>query len=1356
MKIIITCAQIKWFFLNNGQIIQATHMPLTSIPDQYIDKYSDDNNQFPVYLLNTTQQVTSISYQIDSYCDTEDDYGSPLLSAPWGGVLGFLGTFYKSLGDTNYYQENIDTALEFGLFMAKDELLEGPVQDYIINKVAVADGYQTNNTFFQFMPQLAAYDRTMNTARYNQVHVAQGADTYVNSAEQFGWKEYYFYNGGLYYANSPYGNLPYDPASSTDSFSTSNSSQTNAGQYPSLMSGQLYCERTLISQGGDQPLTGYEVARAQTYYYGFSKYVCDPESGEQLSVQQVVGVVPTLTVTYSSPSITTYADITDALTNNCATLNYSYTFYDYPNLYGPWVPTTAVSNENRYCLWLKPGYTLNTVLPLGTLTYTYSLLDNKTKLNATYTQSFPGVTAYVQGTLGTSNPYYAFVADNLYSSRVQTMTWQLNNVAPPTSFALPSITWGDGWEVTSSQVTTWTSANDLWYPNSSYIWQGNANGTPQTSQFNFPWLTPPTNGANEVWVQGNSVSQISSNGIVLSKTNSLGIPTFSIYDQQYFKTLAAFTNAGLAGGAAFYIGFETFENLSPWSLSEASQGTLPLIFSTQSYTGNRSLSLNSNSTNVSYQLSCVLTETTFNDSRNWVLAITLFSTTEENPVKLQVSVNGSSSLLSKDVTLGNSWTTLYLSDLDFSTVTTINSINIGFSFSNGTILIDNLYLVPATETSFAIKSYDSATNQLISTATLNDRTFTTRYLYDNLNRPLGTVRKGVQPNEIDVVKLAVPYYSRVGNQDSFNANNPNALLTLTAGLNSSAGYYFDFRDGLNPWNGGTVNNRLLILNAGESASFTSSQDTTYGFGIQVQLQGYIQNYSYSLSDGCQAIGLPAPTLAYSGGMWGCYANSSSPNDICFYSLTYDGSSDGIIEHSSSLNNYSAVFGQNFQPLVSTLQNPYYGVFIDTENGNNGLYNIFVDGSKCIVQGGSDSQLFPVSLVKNNLLYISDQKALYCIDTNPGPLNASLDSLNCKTIIDYSSILEGASCSFQPTAGGVDNSQIVVAISKINIHKSDQSQILLLDTNSGNIFFEPQAGVINEFIQQIVMDSLGNIYAIGRSNVLYAFDNSLSALGELQLTDDPLYQPVCGNGFVAIVLGAQLNLYTPNLSLITEINVGNLGYQFISIPVINGDKISIALFNSEANEYLICSYNTAGLLTTAPYVISGPDVSTSVKPYICLANYSAGTSVSDSSLVVLENNSTISQISIGVPSARLSMGPYSVSWDSDTNQFSLTGPNITVDSVTVASTQGNWLFFLVNPYLYFYADGQQIFAIPLDLNALPTGDFTITAGDNALSCRDIILINDPSLQISYRDGENKVRQVQQIADVVLPQQTNSGV
>lgn len=1337
-------------FLNNGQVINGTNMPMTSIPAQYIQAYNIEGN-FPAINSTTGMQATAIPYQIDAYYPTQDNYGSPLLTAPWGGVLGFLGTFYKSWDGYDHYQENIDTAIEFGLFMAKDEALEGAVHDYVINKVAVSDGYQTNNTFFQFMPQLAAYDRAMNTVRYNQIRIAQGADSYTNSAIQFGWKEYYLYNGGLCYADSPYGSLPFDPASATDTFSTSNNNQTNAGQYPTLVSGQTYCIRTLISQGNGDFLNGYEVTRNQTFYYAFRKNIYDPLTGDQLSIQQVVGSVPTLTANYSSPSITTYTDITDAFSNNCATLNYSYTFYDLPVLYGPWEPTSA---SPGYYLSLNNVRTLETVLPLATLSYTYSLLENNTTLNATYTQSLPGLIAYGQsGAGGDSNPYYNFITYNLYNSQVQKITWQLSNTTPPTQFALPSNTWGaDGWQVISSQVTTWNASNNLWYPNYSYTWQGNLDGTAQTSQLTFPWGTPPTNSADDVWVQGGSVSQISANGIVLSRTSSLGIPAFSVYDQQYLKKVAAFMNAGLLGGIAFYTGFESFENLTPWSLTEASQGTLPLNFSFQSYTGNRSLSLESVSNTVSYQLVYTPTITNYNDSRNWVLALTIFSNTEGNNVALQVSVNGGNPLISQEIALGNSWTTVYLAPISFSSTSTINSIEVGFSFATGTILVDNLSLMPATEASFTINSYDSVIDQLLSTANFNDREFNTRYLYDNLKKPLGKIRKGSQVNAVDVINLVMPYYSRFGNGDSFNSLDPNALITLSAGLGSSAGYYFDFRDNLNPWNGGVANDRLLMLASATSASYTLPENNTYGYGIQLQIQGYLENYSLPLANkslpaGTTTIGQLALGIEYmtiDSTLMGFCTNNST---IYFYAVDFIGTGFELNSSNTPLVGYTPITSVTGQWLVANefKGGSYTAVFgvLKDNNGNYGLYYL-VDSIPCIYNSGAVPLLPPFLSLYKQIYFADESNGIYSVDI--GNIANLPDTFNVELLASYSSFFDVAGsciCTAQPTASSGNNIQIAfpIAMSQGNITQAYVCMFGLVN----NIQLTSQALQDNITLPVAINDE-GNVFVVG-TNTLYAFDSNLNLISQanLPMASNTISQPVTGSGIVAVAFSSGvLCLYTPSLEIIAQISVDST---ITSVPVINGDKISVVGQNSQNNQFTVYTYNTAGLLVTAPYI-------TTASSSLDIASYYDQIAVpvipAASSLNLTIDHNQVAQLILGVPSASISMGSYTVSWDADTNQFSLTGPNITVDPVNVAGTQGNWLFVLVNPVLYFYADGQQIFAITVDLDALPTGNFTITAGDNAISCRDILLINDPSIQVSYRDGENKVRQVQQIAELTPPQ------
>jgi hypothetical protein len=68
--------------------------------------------------------------------------------------------------------------------------------------------------------------------------------------------------------------------------------------------------------------------------------------------------------------------------------------------------------------------------------------------------------------------------------------------------------------------------------------------------------------------------------------------------------------------------------------------------------------------------------------------------------------------------------------------------------------------------------------------------------------------------------------------------------------------------------------------------------------------------------------------------------------------------------------------------------------------------------------------------------------------------------------------------------------------------------------------------------------------------------------------------------------------------------------------------------------------------------------------------------------------------------------------------------------------------------YFYADGRQVFAVLI--NSVPgSGNYAITAGSQTVSVRDVVILNNPSMPISYYDGTGKIRQTQQMARIVPP-------
>lgn len=1327
---------------------------------------------------NHNHKDKHLPYMFYNYL-SDDNVTRPLMYASWGGILGYQPYLNSSNAESLDYiwegaeqsdrignpflpshsvRPSLKTARSLALCMVNDNRLQGALDDYVVNKVLLDDGYQTYITFYDYMPDKAAYSSTRDLIIYNQVRVATGGSDYTSTTQSQGWIEYYFYTGGLHYAGSPFGQLPFDPAVSQDklTFNQLNSSQTNAGQYYSLLTGQLYCQRTMINASNSS--AGYEVERQQTFYLVFNQFPVDNNNqNAQLSLLPITGALPTLTVNYLTNNTTSYANIEDAYLANIATIKYSYYFYDIADTYTPWEPNKT---DHPYILWTTESYPLYSALPLARLTYVYSLQENATVLNALYQQFMPGLIGVSQWNNSSTNqsPYLAFINQNDFSSVIQSISWE-NSSLPITqgTFPVPATTWTSGWQVTGSQVNTWnmlTPVNGtqaLWYPASQYRWQGSLTASVQLTPMWFPWSSLLNNSTMTEWVQNDTITQISTAGVVLETTNNIGTPTAYIYDQQNYRNVATMVNADIG----FYLGFEIYENLSNWSLIDVIQSApIPFSFSTLSYTGNRSLLLagSENNANAYFLVFKPTTPVTY-DNRDWLLSMTVFSAKDNNSFALEFFVNENTLPLGvQALTLSKGWTTtnLLLNDFTKQSITTIDTMTVTATLDSGTgdVLVDNLYLLPTTEAAFSVSVYDTVINQLSTEADLGDRQFSERYLFDNLGRPLGKLRKNAQLNQIDFATLSAPYYARqnILNNNRFVATDPNSRLDLTAGLNGNAGYYFDFRDGLNPWSSGdtsttSVQDRLLLLPSNQSAQFPLPTNNSYGFAMQVQIQGYVPSYQASFS-GSNLSGSLLGQFVASGSLdsplWGLSGfGESSANSYAPIRLSAEGALS--MAASASMTGVIPVVSSTGQILLGNYQNNYFGVFQEATTKAYGLYQVFWNTATAknstisivnrLIYSSSDSNLFPPLLALHDLLFFADvNQALYAVDV--GKLYDSPENFVVREVLGYANLLaENTTCVAQPVVGGSNNAQIALILKNGN-------NILLVkyDAGSGayltsNYISANYSETVN---QPVTIDEFGNVFAISTANRLYAFDSNLNFVQQLLLTEDHhiVGQPVAGRGIVAIAFSnGFLLLLTASLELIANVKVANT---LVEAPVFNGNDISVVGQDKTSNQFSVYTYNTAGLLVTAPYVSSATS-SLNINAYTAQSN-----------LLLMADATTFIQLELTVPSASLSMGDYTVSWDATTSQFSLSGPDISVSPVTVGSTQGSWLFILLNPVLYFYADGQQIFAVTVDISALPTGNFTIEAGDNALSCRDILLLNDPTLATQYLDGESKVRQTQQVA------------
>jgi hypothetical protein len=1086
----------------------------------------------------STGPLTSNGYKILSaslpylFYNYTDKQPSPVMCAAWGGILGYqpiVGINYDPgvATTTNWAWESastgfpdaihpsesvrptLATAQGLLLTLARDGLLQGPVTDYVVDQVAVDDGYQLYNTFFQYMPENAVY-QPIESAVYNQVRVAQGGTDYTSSATANGWSEYYFYNGSVNYPGTRIAGasaLPYDPAAGNDAVSSVNQAYTNVSQYYGLMSGKLYCQRTLKSQNGKADFsTGYEVARQQIFYQGFENYLGYDSSGTPTTQQKVVGVLPTLTVSYSAPANANSPQITAAYTAGDATLQSTYYFYDMTytdrnnqaqSLSAPWTPADPTT---LYQLGLNSG------LPLGKLQFNYHQTSVKSDLaiEGVYTQVIPGV--YVPQLESMALTYQQFTNLNLYNATVQTIKWYHPNLTAATdsgstlNFATPMTAWsnanGQDWQIVSSKVTAWQIAKDsqnnavCWYPAGTYVWQGDPNGHPVTAPLTdtsaFPWAMPPLNATNTEWLQqGSAPSFVTASGILLAAETTTTLPTYTVYDQKLRWPLMKVTNAALPGTSmAFYTGFEVYEDMSAWSYGDDMNSNMVLTFSPYSYAGNRSVMIAADG-NAYHALSLSLPNVAPNQN-TWLLAANVLVQTTSKNITLTLSVvagyqsSHTANLYDKSFTPSDSWVS-YSMPIDVSAFPIITDLTFFITASApANIYIDSLYCMPACEAQFSCLSYDLATLSPIASASPQDPAFCSRVLTDNRGRTIGAVRKATQssgaqwlgqPDVAVKMGLKAAYFSRDGiqNNDAFSATDPNLALRIVAGANQSlAGYYFDFRDGLNPWTGGSVlnNTRALLLDKTQSASYAIPTNLNWGVGIRAQIQGYIEPVSpIALSTNSavstpQAVALPTPAVSDCFHLYGAYSNGAHPTDIYAFDLSFNtalpaGTQAPNESTSVSISNSTAVTSNQQLLTCNSAGNLLFGVF--ESNNQYSLYN-FSATTNVEIYTTSDT-LYPPMAGNNDIVYFADEgKALYGVDVSNCTNQPAL-GFNPTQVVTYNDIVANATCPMAPVMDATHTSMAWFIKSTSPNPASSQALEFVLNQNGFGQVVD-QANVLN--------------------------------------------------------------------------------------------------------------------------------------------------------------------------------------------------------------------------------------------------------------------------------------------------------
>lgn len=1328
----------------NGLVQNVLRMPLAELTSAIQSSYKNITSATAIPYLNTNSSAHPY-----------------LMAAPWGAILGYLP-------DTaNIRQLDINKAFFLALFKVQNENITGQVTDYVVNQVTLNDGFQSYNTFYQYMPKDAYLQKGDSSVLYNCVKAAAGGSSYSNSAQQYGWTESYFYTPKPLY-NPTTNSLAYDPANPQNApYLANNQDQTNVADYFKMMIGKPYCQRVLKSQSATDNTTGFEISRQYTFYQAYQTNLIDYTTGASIGAQQTTGVVPTLTINLLAPDNSLQADINVAYLASQAVLSMQYAFYDIDGLRSPWSPNDATKLMDFAYTVKGTSVSLNTALPYASLSLSYDVNTDKDISAMTpcikghYQQSLSsGYIATLDPTSYDKAPasYQNFLTFNLFTP-LQNNTWINENLSfSNDNNGNPIINvvsfWQAGWETISAQASTWQSItvqNDTsthnWFPGAIFLWQGNADGTPQTDFLNFDWAGANQGSVISNWVSS-GMSTLAKNGIPLEASSITATPSAIIYNNNLTAPIASFTNSKLANTAAFYLGFESYEDLSALTFYQNATQTDITSVLTNSYsnTGNRSVLYTTQSSETRYGWAKTFDLSTLS-SGLWMATINYLlvgNDTKSSTPKFEIRAgntndlnpSNASTLNSTPLSSATTWSNgqiifdlsaaLKKANLSSGTLSIIFYVDIAPNYQN-TLYIDNICFAPVESASFAISTYDSASKQAIASAIPADYSFANRVIYNNRGQAIASLRKQGTQSQTSAISLTGGYLSpnNIAPNTQFMISTSGTVIN--SGQNYTAGSYFDFRDGQsNGWKGGSLQNRLLLLNNNASATYPLTENVT-SIGIRTQLQGWVQTYQCHLDSGSSAVGLPSTSDNTI--LWGAFTQSSSNSDLYAFDIRPNGkifqqSQVSIAGTNPIVNNEGKLF------VTNQIQHRLFGTFKGLNSDNNYyLCNFKNGGNKQIYCSNTEPLFAPVLSVGSNLYFADTHNALYCVDVSNVD-NQSSSQFNINTLIAYTTILANSSCSAQPVANKLGTS--------IAFSLTDGKNTVIAKYDIFNQSFI-KIPVTNSFNSSPAIADNGAVFIIDTKNNLCAYDVNLKPVNTTPLNHSGPNMTT-GNGVVAVSFAkGELYLYDFQLNPIAQIQVAN---SLIGLPVMHGNKVSVV--GTKNNTFTAYTYNTAGILACAPYT-STATTNLSIQAF----------SPELSDLIVIEDNATFTQLKYGVPSASLAIGNYIVSWDAIQKQYSLTGTSATVTPVTVKEpAYGDWLLTIVNNTLYFYADGQQIFAEAISSLPAQGSNYTINAGNNALAVRDIILINNLTMGVSYYDGVGKLRQTQSLAEIVPPQTSAS--
>lgn len=825
-------------FFRNGILSDLIPMPTFQTDQTYVNPIY---TQPPYNNLLTDLQYTCYQSNTDPFT----------LYAPWGGILAYQPQVYTKYcegaagaiwddvifegstgatdwGDSSSSQglpnpPDLQKSVEQRLYLAQDQMVQGPVSDFVVNKIAVDDGIQVFNAYINYISDNVTYQSGLNSVVYNQVQVASGGSDYATASQENGWTEYYHYSGSSPLLNVQGTVFPYDPATDQSNplyASLQNHSLTNATNNLNNLLGECYAIRSLKYDPNNPK--GIEMSRQYNYYTAYIQNV---------GAQQVQGVAVPLTLTFTAADNAQSTYIQDSTYTSSAT----YAFYDVNDLNGS---NTLTGLETG--LLLSKQSTSNHLMN-GTVQPQIQITSN---------------------TYGFQTADYGaeFQALNLYSPVVQTITSQTSG-SNPTQL-----------EVISSSATVWapftsSSGDGYWYPFASYTWSGSSDGTPSAT---IPWTatTPSALKAGPDW-QLTDYAHTVYNGILQSSVQVSqvteealqGIRTTTLYDATQTLPIAVVSSANLVNSSGtdlpdndifLFSTFENYEDLSSWAVADGSgtpqTGTsLPLTQDT-CYAGQQSIKL-SYGQFIFYELP----EASSSLPDQMVLSFFYAPSTTVSDTHIRVWVRANQSgqyttLLTQPYNL--QWGTSYawgyqqilldLKDLAKSAgVTGPYGLWIGFSWGgedspNG--YLDAVSLVPVGAT-LSATIYNSLTR--LPKACFDENGLTQRFFYDSRYNVIGTT-KGRCETETPQ-SLFLKGYA----EESFGKEpQPNFSATISA---RNGGNIYDFRTVNDPmgWDcpsgpGNIANQQLKLLpgcSISQDLNLYIDQNQYLDFALRINFTG---------------------------------------------------------------------------------------------------------------------------------------------------------------------------------------------------------------------------------------------------------------------------------------------------------------------------------------------------------------------------------------------------------------------------------------------------------------------------------------------------------------------------------------